>query len=166
MTCRHGCAVLLVSLATLTTGPALAAPDSGDVALLDRPTCKPRGNPHDCEIEVEVTESADGLACSIVVALETVEFLDELSNRNRRIFWRLTGAPGYAFAKDGFRFKDDPDGNFDDFKVKDRGRLFRLRNRNRATDNVTRTWAYGVAVYRAGGGPTCEVDPFIRNVRI
>jgi hypothetical protein len=166
MNYRHGCAVMLGLLAALSTGPLAAAPDSEDAEFAARPVCNPRGNPHDCEIEVEVTESADGLACSIAVGLESVEFDDEPSNRNRRIYWRLTGAPGYAFTIDGLRFKNDPDGNFDEFRLKDRGQVFGLRNRNAKQERVTRTWEYGVSVYRVGGGPVCEVDPFIRNVRI
>jgi hypothetical protein len=166
MTYRHGCAVLLALLAGLATNPVAAASDDDDADSGTRPACNPRGNPHDCRIDVAITEAPDGLSCSIVVALESVEFVDEQSNRNRRIYWQLTGAPGYAFATDGVRFKNDPGGNFDDFKLKNRGQVFRLRNRNAGSDAMTREWEYGVKVYRVGGGPVCEVDPFIRNVRI
>lgn len=151
--------------ATLAAALALQACVSAvpPMAGIDRsamPRCAARPNPHDCYVQVSVTETPSGCQASIAPDQDSIRFSRQ--HGARMIYWALDAPSGYTFTADGVAVPNN-NGQFDLFKISQDERTYRVRNKVSAAG----TYKYVVNVVNqavAGGGAQCRpLDPFIHN---
>jgi hypothetical protein len=146
---------------------ACAAQQGGTSPAAGYRSCNSLGNKVDCKIPVKVERRETGCALEIAHGHELIRFKNVQNNRDRVIHWQLTGNSDYAFPQDGIRWVDDSRGNFKDPMRSPDNREIQWTNQNReSSEHRPASYKYDIVVERIGNpSVTCNLDPFIRNLR-
>lgn len=145
--------------ATAVLVSVLGCSSTRDFTAAHLPACQPKGNDRDCSVKVIVEATSTACTVRVEPSLDEIEF--PRGQRDKFIFWQISGPSGYSFTEDGIAIEKNVPRDFDQPKVMDHGRTFRWKNLHRQPE--PKVYYYAVTVTNADGSITCWQDPKINN---